>query len=87
MFSYLQEWEIIVKTLPDGSKKRFRRRIITTTITTVTTTTYILRPDGTEEHVVMESKPIESTTETFEDGPVGFNDEGAERSVEKSSCN
>ncbi|XP_066918345.1 titin-like isoform X2 [Clytia hemisphaerica] len=62
------DWEVIEKEQPDGTKKRFRRRVITTTVmTTYTTTRYVINADGEEDNM-MESKPIETTTLTFVDG-------------------
>ncbi|XP_057314231.1 titin-like isoform X2 [Hydractinia symbiolongicarpus] len=51
-----EDWEIVEKELPDGTKKRYRRRIIT--IVTTTTTTYIVHPDGRQEEVSTETSPV-----------------------------
>ena len=65
---FLKEWEIVEKTMPDGTVKRFRRKIITTVITTVTTKTIVVHPDGTEEVVDIETTPGEETTLESIDG-------------------
>jgi hypothetical protein len=62
------EWEIVEKTMPDGTVKRFRRKIITTVVTTVTTKTIVVHPDGREEIVDIETTPGEETTLESIDG-------------------
>ena len=71
--SIIQEWEIVEKEQPDGTKKRFRRRIITvTTTTTFMTTRYVVQGDPEDENV-MESKPLQTMTFDIVDGkPVGY---------------